>query len=474
MSRTFRPSPALRVALPVLALVGMVCASHAQATAAPGTSIDPSQARDIDTVAQEWLARTEAPSASIAVVEGGKLVYAQAYGNARLNPAIPAIPSMRYAIDSVSKEFTAAAVLMLAQEKKLSLSDPVGKWFPQLGAASKATLRQILTHTAGIRDYWPQDYVPAEMLRPTTTAAIIDEWARRPTDFAPGTDWQYSNTGYVLAGAIVEKVSGEPLLQFLQRRVFSPLGMSHVTEDDSAPLSPGDPGAYTRNGLGPVQPAPKEGPGWLFGAAALAMTPGDLALWDISLIDRSLLTARSYDAEFEPIVLRNGKKRDYALGLDVETIHGRLRIGHDGAGSGFLAVNRIWPTEKAAVIVLTNNDWAGPEKLLNRIAFVILPPTPEVARARELFNQFQRGEIDRSLLTANANQFFDAAVLSQMQTGLGPLGPARYIGLERESRRGGMITRRWKIECRAKTLEAVERSYPDGKVEQFTVSEAYD
>ena len=137
-------------------------------------------------------------------------------------------------------------------------------------------------------------------------------------------------------------------------------------------------------------------------------------------------------------------------------------------------MNRIWPTEKAAVIVLTNNDWAGPEELLNRIAFVILPPTPEVARARELFNQFQRGEIDRSLLTANANQFFDAAVLSQMQTGLGPLGPARYIGLERESRRGGMITRRWKIECRAKTLEAVERSYPDGKVEQFTVSEAYD
>jgi CubicO group peptidase (beta-lactamase class C family) len=363
---------------------------------------------------------------------------------------------------------------MLAEEKKLSLSDPVGKWFPQLGAASKATLRQLLTHTAGVRDYWPQDYVPAQMLRPTTTAGIIAEWAQRPTDFAPGTDWQYSNTGYVLAGAIVEKVSGEPLLQFLHRRIFSPLGMSRVTEDDSAPLSAEDPGAYTRNGLGPTQGAPKEGPGWLFGAAALAMTPSDLALWDISLIDRSLLSARSYTAQFEPIVLRDGKKRDYGLGLHVETLQGRLRIGHDGAGSGFLAVNRIWPTERAAVIVLTNNDWASPEDLLDRIAFLILPPSPELARARDLFAQFQRGSIDRSLFTANANQFLDAQVLSQMQTGLAPLGPARFIGLERESKRGGMITRRWKIHCRAKTLAAVERSYPDGKVEQFTIGELYD
>ena len=439
-----------------------------------GPAIDPSQAREIDAVAQEWLASTQAPSASIAVVEGGKLVYARAYGNARLNPAVPATPAMRYAIDSVSKEFTAAAVLMLAEDKKLSLSDPVGKWFPQLGAASKATLRQLLTHTAGIRDYWPQDYVPAEMLRPTTTAGIIDEWAKRPVDFAPGTDWQYSNTGYVLAGAIVEKVAGEPLLQFLQRRIFSPLGMSRVTQDDSAPLSADDPGAYTRNGLGPIVSAPKEGRGWLFGAAALAMTPSDLARWDISLIERSLLTPRSYTAEFQPIVLRNGKKRDYALGLDVETLGGRLRIGHEGAGSGFLAVNRIWPTEKAAVIVLTNNDWASPETLLDRIAFLILPPSPELARARDLFAQLQRGSIDRSLFTANANQFLNEQVLSQMRTGLAPLGPARSIELERESKRGGMVTRRWKIQCRAKALQAVERSYPDGKVEQFTVSELYD
>jgi D-alanyl-D-alanine carboxypeptidase len=434
-------------------------------------ALDPAKVRDIDAVAQEWLTSIGAPSVSIAVVEGSKLVYAHAYGNARLNPDLPATTSTRYAIDSISKEFTAAAVLLLAEQKKLSLSDPVSKWFPHLGQASSATLRQLLTHTAGIRDFWPQDYVPTEMLKPTTTAAIIEEWAHRPTDFAPGTDWQYSNTGYVVAGAIVEKVSGETLLEFLHHHIFTPLGMAHVTDDDSAPLQAGDAGAYTRNGLGPIHAAPKEGRGWLFGSAALAMAPSELALWDVSLIERSLLKPASYAAELQSVVLKSGKKKDYALGLDVETIHGRQRIGHEGAGSGYLSANRIWPQEHAAIIVVTNNDWAGPGDLVDRIAFTVLPRKPELARASTLFAQFQQGQIDRSLFTDNANRFLDQAVLEEIRTGLAPLGPARLIDLMSESHRGGMVTRRWRIVCRDKRLEAVERGYPEGKVEQFVIGE---
>jgi CubicO group peptidase (beta-lactamase class C family) len=147
-----------------------------------------------------------------------------------LNPKVPSTGATRYAIDSVSKEFTAAAVLLLAEQGKLSLDDPLAKWFPELRAAAAVTLRQLLTHTSGIRDYWPQDFLTPEMTRPTTPAAIIDEWAQRPLDFEPGTDWQYSNTGYVLAGAVVEKVSGQPLFEFLNRFVFGPLHMTQVTE----------------------------------------------------------------------------------------------------------------------------------------------------------------------------------------------------------------------------------------------------
>jgi CubicO group peptidase (beta-lactamase class C family) len=450
-----------------------LCASSLPATAGP--AID---AVAVDRVVAEWLASTGAPSASIAIVQDGRLTYAQAYGDARLNPAVPSSGSTRYAIDSVSKEFTAAAVLLLAEQGKLSLDDPIVKWFPALRTAAAVTLRQLLTHTSGIRDYWPQDYVTPEMTRPTTLAAIIDEWVQRPLDFEPGTDWQYSNTGYVLAGAVVEKVSGEALFKFLTHHVFAPLHMTQVAEylptGSVGPAAGGDAAGYTRYGLGPVVPAPKEASGWLFGAANLAMRPSDLALWDLSLIDRSLFKAESYKTEFEPVVLKSGRTRDYGLGLDVETIQGRLRIGHAGGGSGFLADNRVWPRERAAIVVLTNSDWADPSDLTDRLAFLVLAPTPEEARARQLFRAFQDGTIDRGLFSSVGNFYLTPTVLADLQSSLGPLGPARLIELERESRRGGMTTRRWKILCAGARLEAVERSHPDGKIDEFMIAKKND
>jgi D-alanyl-D-alanine carboxypeptidase len=429
----------------------------------------------VDGIVQEWMTSTAAPSVSIAIVRDGRLAYARAYGAARLDPKLHATPSTRYAIDSVSKEFTAAALLLLAEQGLLSLDDPVSRWFPQLGDAGAVTLRQLLTHTGGIRDYWPQDFLTPEMTRPTTTAAIIDEWAQRPLDFAPGTDWQYSNTGYVLAGAVVEKASGVPLFEFLSRYVFQPLHMTHVSlYPPAAEDSAHDAAPYTRHGLGPVVPAPKEGPGWLFGAAELAMQPSDLAAWDISLIDRSLLKAESYRQEFEPVVLANGRAQDYALGLAVQTVRGKLRIGHGGAGSGFLADNRIWPKERAAIVVLTNNDWADPGELSNRIAFAVLEPTPEEARIRNLFRSIQHGTVDRGMLSEIGNFYMTPAVLEDLRSSLSPLGPARLIELEHESQRGGLTTRRWKILCRSARLEAVERSHADGKIEEFMVAKRED
>ena len=429
---------------------------------------------NIDAIAKEWLASTGVPSASIAIVKNGEMTYAHAYGNARLEPRMLATTATRYAIDSVSKEFTAAAVLFLVEQGKMSLDDTAGRWFPNLGEASKVTVRQLLTHTAGIRDYWPQDYVTLEMLHPTTVSGILDEWARRPLDFEPGTQWQYSNTGYVLAAAIVEQVSGQPLFEFLREHIFAPLHMDHVTEDDTRPLSLGDAGGYTRQGLGPTRPALKEGAGWLFGAAELAMTPSDLARWDVSLMNRSLLTPESYTAFFTPFVLKNGKSTDYGLGLDIETVQGARRIGHDGEGSGYLAANRIWPDEKVAIVVLTNTDRADPDDLSNRLAFAILTPNAAQARAATVFAQYQSGSVDRSLFTANGNSLLTPRALADLKASLGALGPARLIELEHESRRGGMITRRWKILCRDRRLGVLERGYPEGQLDQFLVTALND
>src|SRR5690242_7797226 len=195
----------------------------------------------IDKLATDALAQSGVPSASIAVVKDGKIVYLNAYGSARFDPKTPATSAMRYSIGSISKQFTAAAMLLLQEEGKLSLDDKVGKFIPDLTRANEVTIRQLLSHTSGYQDYWPQDYVMPMMLKPVTATKILDMWARKPLDFDPGAKWQYSNTNYVIAGVIIEKVSGKPLLQFLKEKIFAPLGMSSVANTDEKKLGDTDP-----------------------------------------------------------------------------------------------------------------------------------------------------------------------------------------------------------------------------------------
>src|SRR5205085_8841141 len=141
------------------------------------------------------------PSASVALVKNGQVAYIKAYGNAKLDPQTAARPDMRYSIGSISKQFTATAILLLQEQGKLSLDDKVAKFLPTLSRANEVTIRQLLSHTSGYQDYWPQDYVMPMMLQPTTAERILDGWARKPLDFEPGTKWQYSNSNYVTAGS---------------------------------------------------------------------------------------------------------------------------------------------------------------------------------------------------------------------------------------------------------------------------------
>jgi CubicO group peptidase (beta-lactamase class C family) len=311
---------------------------------------------DIDKAVTEILTKAGAPSASIAVVMDGRIVYEHAYGNARLDPPMAATPQMRYSIGSVSKQFTSTAILMLAEEGKLSLDDRVGKWLPQLTRAQDVTIRQLLSMTSGYQDYWPQDYVMPMMLLPVSATEIVKTWGEKPLDFEPGTKWQYSNTNYVMAGMIVERAAGVPLLDFLQKRIFGPLHMTSVSDIDSAPLGDADPTRYLRYALGPPRVAPKEGKGWLFAAGELAMTAHDLALWDIGMIDRALLRPESYRAMQTEVQLANGTGTRYGLGVGVGVADGRRVISHNGEVSGFTANNDVYADDRAAVVVLANID----------------------------------------------------------------------------------------------------------------------
>src|SRR5438132_160125 len=222
-SQLFKEIPVVRLKTLIRSFFIFTIVAFATSPANAQTQLPADLIEKIDKVATDALTRTGVPSASIAVVKDGQVVYVKAYGDALLEPKTPATTEMRYSIGSISKQFTAAAILLLQEQGKLSLDDKVGKFIPNLTRANEVTIRQLLSHTSGYQDYWPQDYVMPMMLQPVTAQKIMDTWAKIPLDFEPGARWQYSNTNYVIAGVIVEKAARMPLLQFLSEKVFTPL-----------------------------------------------------------------------------------------------------------------------------------------------------------------------------------------------------------------------------------------------------------
>jgi len=364
----------------------------------------------------------------------------------------------------------------LCDEGKLSLDTPVSRFLPDLTRASDVTVRQLLTHTSGYQDYWPQDYVPPVMLRSTTSPQILDRWARIPLDFEPGTKWQYSNTNYVAAGLIVEKVSGQPLVAFLQQRIFAPLGMKSVLDIDRSRLDRADASGYLRHALGPPRLAPKEGPGWLFAAAELAMTAEDLARWDLSLLEQKLLRPASYLALTREQLLANGASTRYGLGLALAPVSGHRAWSHGGEVSGFVSSNLVLPDDHAAVVVLTNQDNSSAAgTIADKIAPLLFQPSPTatpavIARDRAILENLQKGTLDATLLTENGRSYFTAEAIADFARSLGPLGAPQEFKLSRQSLRGGMTTRVYAIKFATKSVQLVLRAMPDGLIEQYQIS----
>ena len=430
----------------------------------------------VDSIATAVLASTGVPSASVAVVTHGRLTYSHAYGTAKLDPRTAATPDMRYGIGSISKQFTAAAVLLLQQDGKLSLDDPVGKYLPGLTRGNDVTIRMVLSHTSGYQDFWPQDYVPPAMEKAITPQAILDHWAKQPLDFEPGTKWQYSNTNFEVAALIVQKVSGTPFWQFVQTRILEPLHLTSAVDFDAKGPTAVQPVGYLRYGLGPLRPAIPTGAGWMFGAGELAMTASDLAKWDISVIDRSLLAPASYAEMEKSVLLSNGVSSGYGLGVDVGMTSGHRTIEHSGEVAGFTAENIVFPDDSAAVIVLTNQDAAPASGAIgNKVASLLFTTEDadtqtRLARARSIFAGLQHGTIDRSQLTPDASAYFSTQALTDFQSTIGPLGAPSDFEQTVQHLRGGMLERVYRVTFANRTLRVWTYEMPDGKLEQYQIA----
>lgn len=434
-------------------------------------TIDPALKARIDHVAADVMKLRQVPSASVAIVQGQKIVYTHAYGLARMHPDKPATPEMRYSIGSISKQFAATAILLLQEQGKLTLDDPVGKYVPGLTRGNEVTIRQILSHTSGYQDYSPEDYPVESQLKPVTPREILDTWATKPLDFEPGTQWQYSNTNYVIAGLIIEKVSGEKLFDFLGEHIFSPLGMKSAWNSDHKELPPADAAPYVRSALGPLRACPNGGEGWMFAAGELAMTAHDVAVWDISLMQRTVLKSASYDQMFTEVRLKDGKGTHYGLGVEVTERDGHRSIEHSGEVNGFVSDNEVLIDDGVAVTVLTNHMASGASQIAQLAAATVagVKPSPTEAQALDIYHGLQKGQIDRSVLAPNLNAYFNAQTVADYRDSLGPLGDPLTFRQVTESLRGGMTFRVFRIQYPTSRLRLTTYTYPDGKLEQYLV-----
>lgn len=432
----------------------------------------PQIAEQLDQKISAALASSGAPSVSVAIVDHNQIMYAKAFGKADIAANRDANAGTRYAVGSISKQFTAAALLLLEEQGKISLDDKVAKYFPDLTRSGEITIRELLSHTSGYEDYAPQDYIIPEWTKPITPRQIMDRWAKKPLNFDPGTRWQYSNTNFVIAGQIFEKASGTPLLAFLREKIFEPLGMT--TPGDISEHQPGDAVAYTRYALGPARPVAREGPGWMFAAGELAMSPSDLARWDMAFLAKRILSAHSYEEFTREVKLKDGKDTHYALGLSLGELSGTPMISHGGEVSGFLATNMVFPAKGVSVSVCSNQDGInliGP--LARQIAETLLGSGSDqtIGQVRQILESLQRGQIDRGLFTPDANSYFNDLVLRDYQSSLSALGKITALTKTAEQLRGGMTHRTYRAQFEKKSVVLNIYVMPDGKYEQFLVME---
>jgi|HubBroStandDraft_5_1064220.scaffolds.fasta_scaffold91348_1 D-alanyl-D-alanine carboxypeptidase len=446
-------------------LIGLAFLLAAPAFAKPLTA---EQKLAIDAAVVKILKASEVPSASIAIVTDGKLDYAHAYGDQRLDGSA-ATTTARYPLASISKQFTAAAILLLVEDGKMSLDDKVAKYLPTLTGADVVSIRELLSHTSGYRDYWPQDFQFEAMTKPITPEAILDRWARAPLDYTPGTKWQYSNTGYIVAGRIFEKVAKERLQSFEQRRLFKPLGMDVVLA--ATGLTPTDAHGSTRYALGPVRPGPGESDGWVFAAGDLAMTPSELAKWNIARLNRAVLKPESWQQQ-ETNAAPADAGLKYGLGVVIDTVGQHSRIQHDGGFTSYLTSNRVYPADRAAITVFTNAGFSNSQFAIgDAIEAILFEDADETKTARTVFNLLRTGQIDRSKFTENGNFYFSPTVILDYRNSLTPLGePTRIEKRGPTGLRGGLTVERYIFNFPDRKLLCVVRAEPaTGRIEQYTL-----
>jgi CubicO group peptidase (beta-lactamase class C family) len=321
----------------------------------------------VDSLTADYMNRTHTPAVSVAVVRGSDTLVMKGYGAASLEPHRDATASTVYRIGSITKQFTSAAIMRLIERGKLSLSDPMSKYLPDVPLHGHVvTIHHLLNHTSGIHSYtskrewqgtWAQDLTPRQIV------AFVDN---DTFDFAPGARYAYNNSGYVLLGMIIEKVTGEPYASYLQHDLFTPLGLKQTSYCPSKPTDPSFAEGYSSQS-GAAKPAAYLSMTHPFSAGALCSTVRDLVIWQRALAGGKVVDAKSYALMTTADTLNSGAKINYGFGLVPGQIGTHKSIGHGGGVNGFTTSSIYFPDDSVNVVVFTNSD-GGPDPLALNIS----------------------------------------------------------------------------------------------------------
>jgi CubicO group peptidase (beta-lactamase class C family) len=308
----------------------------------------------IDDLMRSEMGRHPIPGAALVVVKNGRTVKTAAYGIANLETRAPVTPETVFEVGSITKQFTAAAILLLAQDGKLTVDDKIARHLKDTPESwGRITIRQLLTHTSGLKNY--TGLTGFELRRHLTQAQFIQLMAAHPLDFQPGEKWAYCNTEYNLLGFIIENVSGTNYWDFLRGRVLAPLQMTASGDRNSGVLPPNRARGYQTNSAGQFIARDPDLTD-IFAAGALASTVGDLAKWNAALDSDKILTAASRKEMWTPVKLNDGATHDYGFGWFLQPWQGHANIGHSGSTAGFSASLQRFPESGLTVILLTNSD----------------------------------------------------------------------------------------------------------------------
>jgi CubicO group peptidase (beta-lactamase class C family) len=452
-------------------LLGALCLS---ASAARAQTISP---QELDSLIRTTVAEKHIVGLSVGVMQNGKVILAKGYGVRDLATNAAVTPQTMFAIGSVTKQFTCSALLMLAEQKKLSLQDPVAKYFPTLTRARDITLLDVGGHLSGYRDYYPLDFVDREMSKPATADAIISEYATRPLDFEPRARYSYSNTGFLILGRVIEKVSGESFGAFVASHLFAPLQLTRTAYE---PAPKGDMAhGYTSFGFSDPIPAVPEAPSWAGMAGAIWSTPSDLLTWDLSLLEHRLISPASYGVLTTPQRLTDGRSSGYGCGESIADRGAAVVLSHGGAVSGFVAENSVIPATRSAVVMLSNTDASPIRPLQQQIVAKLMPRSgdipvvsgaPAIDVAKTFLGALEQGTVDRATLGEDFDAYLTADKVAGARKALGVMGKISNVRIAGTGERGGMEVTTVAFSAGHTAARAVMFRSRDGKIQEFLFS----